>query len=556
MHMRFCSALVSFARRRTLLLLFFAGLCQTLGQTQTPLNNQQAAPSQHVLTGTVVNSVTGSGIPFALVQVEQNAKLTDQNGNFRFENLVSTTVTVQAHKPGFFEEQEISQMRRPMLVTLSDHPTNTLVPLIPEAVIVGHVEDSEGELLSNLPVRVRYGQVVNGRRVWQQPQQGFRQTDEDGNFRIADLKPGAYYVEVGPNSRGVAVSERTAGNQKIEVVPAEYYPGVRDMSDATPLQISAGQHINLNFGMSRVPAFRLSGAVTGVATNFGNVTLLDRDGENLNIGVRFDRGTGRFNAFPVPAGSYRLHFNGRDSDGQELFADVPINVDTDIPELRLTVQRTLNIPIEVETEYTKQNPGQSDGIASGAPNGGFRSSFSGQVRLFSRTSANRQFVGNHVGPEGMSITGVEPGTYDVELDVNGPSYAASASCGGVNLLTDPLVVPPGGDPQPIHIVLRDDGASLNGAVQSSDANQSALVLMVPEGSSANPPRQLFVDPSGSFQAQNIAPGSYDILAFDRLDGLEYRNREVLNAYLSRAAHVTLSADEQARVTVDLIQTVK
>jgi hypothetical protein len=393
---------------------------------------------------------------------------------------------------------------------------------------------------------------MNGRRTWQQ--QGFRQTDEDGNFRVANLKPGTYYVQVGPDFRGFAMREQLSSKGKAEAIPAEYYPGVRDMSDATPLQITAGQHVNVDFEMKRVPAFHLSGLVTGVTTNFGNLTLLDRDGENLNFGIRFDGRTGRFDAFPVPAGSYRLHFDGRDGDGQQLFADAPINVNGDIPELRFGVQRALNIPIEVETEYTKQDPGQSQGFTSTISSpAGIRSSFPGQVHLFSR-SGGRQPSGTHVGEGGLFINGVEPGTYDVEVDVNGTSYVASATCGGVNLLNDPLVVAPGGDPQPIHIVLRDDGASLNGAVQIADASQSALVLMVPEGSSANPPRQVYVDSSGSFHAQGLAPGSYDILAFDRLDGLEYRNREVLNAYLSRAAHVTLSADEQAKVTVDLIQT--
>jgi hypothetical protein len=104
------------------------------------------------------------------------------------------------------------------------------------------------------------------------------------------------------------------------------------------------------------------------------------------------------------------------------------------------------------------------------------------------------------------------------------------------------------------VVLRDDGASLNGAVQIQNGSKSALVVMVPEDTTNSSPRELYVDPSGSFHLQNIAPGTYDILAFDRADGLEYRNREVLNAYLSHAAHVTLGPDDQAKVTVDLIQT--
>lgn len=552
MLMRSCSALVSFAGRRTILSLFLLALLHVPSSAQLTDSSQQAALAQHVLTGTVVNSATGAPIPFALVQAEQNTKLTDQNGNFRFDNLVSTSVNVQAHKPGFFAEQDIAQMHRPTMVALSDHPINTVIALIPEAVIAGHVEDAEGEPLGNLQVRVRYGQIMNGRRTWQQ--QGFHQTDEDGNFRIAELKPGTYYVEVGPNSRAIAMGEEASGNGKAEAIPAEYYPGVREMSDATPLQIPAGQHLNLNFDMKAVPAFHLSGLVTG-ASNMGNLTLLDRDGENLNIGIRTDRRTGRFNAFPVPEGSYRLHFMGRDSGGEQMFADAPINVDRDIPEFRLSVQRTLTIPVEIETDYTNQNPGQSQGFISNASSSGnTRPSFPGQLRLIPRAQSGRGMLLTRTGDDGMSIAGVEPGTYDFEVDMGGTSYVASATCGGVNLLTDPLVIATGAEPQPIHIVLRDDGASVNGEVQIPNASQSALVLMVPDGESGNSPRQIYVDPSGSFRAQGIAPGNYEIMAFDRIDGLEYRNREVLNAYLSHAAHVTLSADEQARVTLDLIQT--
>jgi hypothetical protein len=78
--------------------------------------------------------------------------------------------------------------------------------------------------------------------------------------------------------------------------------------------------------------------------------------------------------------------------------------------------------------------------------------------------------------------------------------------------------------------------------------------MVADGEDTRPPRQLWVDNGGKFRVQGVAPGSYEILAFDRLDGIEYGNRQALSEYLSRAAHVTLSADEQARVTVDLIRT--
>lgn len=551
--MRFCFALVSFTRRHTLQFVLFPALfaAPLLAQFSSPY---QSAPATHVLTGTVVNSVTGAPVPYALVQAEQNAKLADQNGNFRFENLASTSVNVQAHKPGFFQPQELGQVHSNTTVTLSDRPTDVTVPLIPEAVITGRVTDPEGEPLANLPVRLRFGQIVNGRRIWQQ--QGHRQTDDDGNFRIAELRPGVYYVEVGPNFRARLMNQQKTESNNFEVIPAEFYPGVREMSGASPVQLTAGQHVVLDLPMKRVPAFHLSGVVSG-SSNSGGLTLLDQDGDNVSIGIRFDGRTGRFNAFPVPTGSYRLHFNGRDGDGQQLFADVPINVTEDIPELRIPVQRTVNIPVEFEAEFTNQTS-QPGGIIS---SGSAPQTYYGQVRLLSRTSSNRQFMANRRGPgdastsgAGEEIMGVEPGTYDVEIDTNGASYVASATYAGIDLLRQPLVIAPGSDPQPIHVVLRDDGASVSGTVQSADNNKSALVLMMPEGGTSSAPRQVYVDSSGSFHAQGMAPGSYEILAFDRLDGLEYRNQEILNAYLSHAAQVTLTAGEQTRVTLDLILT--
>jgi hypothetical protein len=377
-------------------------------------------------------------------------------------------------------------------------------------------------------------------------------TDEDGNFRIANLRPGTYYVEIGPNlrSRGMATLDPPP-NEKSEVVPAEYYPGVRDISAATPLSLAPGQHASIEMGMKRVPGFRISGMMTGVVSRNGGMSLADEDGDNTNLFVRYDSRTGRFQAYPVPLGSYRLRFDGQDADGQPLFADVPISVGGDIPELRVPVERAVNIPVEFETEFTKQNPGSSGSLVQSVVG---NSSF-GQVHLLSRVPPYQQFYPNRERADSsMVIRGVKPGVYDVEVDQNGSSYVASISYGGINLLRDPLVISEGAEPKSLQVLMRDDGASVTGNVQMGNNTQPGSVLLVSEGDAASPPRQVWVNASGDFRAQGIAPGDYEILAFDRLDGIEFRNREVLNGYLSQAAHVTLSANQQAKVTVDLIRT--
>jgi len=554
--MRFCFAPTSFLGSRTrwlaalILLLCLPSVAQFGGGSYT----QQQAPPTHVLSGTVVNSATGEPIPYALVQVDQNARLADQNGNFEFASLTSGKVTIQAHKPGFFGENELGNNPSPTTINLSDPATTLKVPLVPEAVISGHVENSDGEPLVGLPVRLRFNQIMNGRRVLQQF--GHRQTDEDGNFRIADLRPGTYYVEVGPNSRARPVGEEEVQSGNFEVVPAEYYPGVREISAATPLRLSAGQQASIELSLKRVPAFRVSGVIAGMFTN-GGLFLSDSDGDRINLPIRMDHRTGRFQAFPVPAGSYRLRFNGRDADGEQLFADVPLTVTGNIPELHVGIERTTSIPVEYQAEFTKQNPAQeaygpAQSFSSGIGRGQL---FYGPVRLISRVPPYQQYLANRERQDGPAvIRGLEPGTSDVEVDSNSTSYVASVTCGGVNLLAQPLVISPGGDPQPIEVMLRDDGASLNGTVQSADGTRPGLVLMVPDGDTQIPPRQVWVDGSGKFQATSISPGSYEVLAFDRLDGIEFRNREVLSSYVSHAAHVTLSPEQQAKVTVDLIHT--
>jgi hypothetical protein len=52
----------------------------------------------------------------------------------------------------------------------------------------------------------------------------------------------------------------------------------------------------------------------------------------------------------------------------------------------------------------------------------------------------------------------------------------------------------------------------------------------------------------------LAPGEYLVFAFDRINDIEYSNPEVLQNYSSQAAHITLSANQRAKVALELIHT--
>jgi hypothetical protein len=59
---------------------------------------------------------------------------------------------------------------------------------------------------------------------------------------------------------------------------------------------------------------------------------------------------------------------------------------------------------------------------------------------------------------------------------------------------------------------------------------------------------------GEFVLDSLAPGDYQVFAFDHPEGLEYSNREVLQNYASQAAHVTLSPGQRTQITLELIRT--
>jgi len=60
--------------------------------------------------------------------------------------------------------------------------------------------------------------------------------------------------------------------------------------------------------------------------------------------------------------------------------------------------------------------------------------------------------------------------------------------------------------------------------------------------------------STEFLLDSLAPGDYQIYAFDHSESIEYTNRDALDAYASQAMQVTLSPNQRAKATLPLIQT--
>jgi len=84
---------------------FFA-LCLLLAPSTAP----QTTSDRFDLRGKVINAVTGEPVSGALVQLsDQKSVFSQSDGSFVFTNLSRGQVVVVASKPGFFNEQGVTQ---------------------------------------------------------------------------------------------------------------------------------------------------------------------------------------------------------------------------------------------------------------------------------------------------------------------------------------------------------------------------------------------------------------------------------------------------------------
>ena len=527
-------------------------------------SNSPANPTRtekYTVTGTVVDAVSGEPVRKALVQLNiapLRTTFSDNSGRFQFEGVLPGSFSLTAQKPGYFSEQEMSRSGVPQL-EVGANVASAVVKLFPEAVIYGKVTTSDSAPLEHVTITLIHATIRDGQRRWDN--QGSTDTDEDGSFRFANLRPGVYYVGAGP------YTPQPENLLQIDEAPATgfrgaYYPSAPDRTSASPIQLSGGQQSRADLSLSEVPVYRVSGIVTGYSPNQGvGLQVLDQSGVQIPVGVEFSPENGRFDVRGLPAGNYVLKAFSHLGPNQNVCAEVRFSLSQDL-HLHLGLAPATTIPVVVTTESqpsaarTRRSSSQSflTGplvsvrlIASGPPATDAFASVQGQP-----------------GQQNLIFRNIEPGRYSVRIDPNWPWYVASAECGQTNLLTDDLVITAGAPAQELHITLRNDSADISGTVNVPDGMTAPVtIIAVPQATAKGSPRiTTFVPPPDRRRAANaddfglamLAPGEYLIFAFDHIDDVEYSNPEVLQNYSSQAAHITLSANQHAKVALELIRT--
>lgn len=510
---------------------------------QIPALGTSSSEATYKLSGTVIDSVTGEPIRRALVQINSQGErlaFTDSNGQFEFDNLPPGMTRVIARKPTYIEQREtdgVDSVWR--MTTIGPDSQPVVLKLIPQSVISGHVTTPNGEPIEGIPVKVMTNQIVDGRKRWQQA--GGTSTDEDGSFRIAHLHPGSYYVEAGPSKD---LGDSSSGDRGY---PATFYPAATDVSAASSFNLGPGQQAEADLSLGSVRLFKVSGRLAGYVPGSGiDFEFLDHLGNNFSFMKQFHPESGQFMA-DVPAGSYILQVSNWMRNGNHTRGETTLNVNSDLSGVELALGSVLPVPITVRTEGTKpenfrsrRQNGQQVSVHLVRDDGAFEGT---DVWSSSQGGPNQSPV----------LPDVQPGRYSVQIiPSDGSWYVQSAQCGDTDLLDDDLTVTAGVQLAAIDIVLRDDSATLTIRLHATSNSRRARVVLVPDRRSPGQIKSVDSGTQDEVSIPSLAPGSYSVLAFDVGNSVEYANREVLDQYLSRAAHVTLDPNGQEQITLDVI----
>jgi carboxypeptidase family protein len=516
---------------------------------RTPVETEPGPPPAITkISGIVINAVTGEPLPRALVTIEseQLAMLTGADGRFEFSRVYDREATPSAGKPGFLNDEQAQpeNVRYGIGSRIVQKGETFTIPLTPAGLLTGRVLDSNGEPMEGVVVTPIASIVTNGRRSIQ-PRTAAT-TRKNGVFTIDSLPPGSYFLEVAPRAasmnhdkRGIPSLEAPPG---ADYPPVIFYPGVTDFSTAVALDIRPGATVQADFTLAMAPAFRISGRITGQRT-FPSMTLslVHSSGQKMELRNEFDTKTGAFAFMNVPAGEYRLVAECVRCAGTSRYGETPVIVSSVDVKVNLAVKEFGYLMVEVK-EDSPSAPEAQDATTL-------------DVRLIpiqplGQAIPMRLFAvagGDMVTPNAFYVP---PGTYRVEFIPGAPLHIASVSYGGQNLLREDLTVRADSTDQQLQIVVRRDGAMLSGTVQP-EVKPAGAVLLVPR-SPALQARVARIDKDNQYQLEGVAPGEYDLFAFDQIDNLEYHDPSFLRAYEDRARHVSLHANQTESVPLDLI----
>jgi hypothetical protein len=486
---------------------------------------------------------------------------TDASGRFAIANVRPGIHTIRALRTG---------MAAPLNDTFSgnisvmpgEEVRNVRLELAPFGSITGRITDETGKPLAGLTVQALVAAYSRGRRILSAPgndagaSSASSRTDSSGQYSI-DLPPGVYYVtaEYSP-SGSFRIAESSGRGVVVSGTIRTFFPGTDVEKLAASIVVLGGGTVpGIDFkAATRSPAtVTVAGTVEGRRNSEEDnrtrrsFSLISRDsfsqeGWAIRNIPEMRAPTDTFEIGGVPRGIHDLVVDDVMQDGSRGRGITAIRVgDEDLKDVRLILQ--------------KGNDIQGRILVSGP---------SRSIDLSTLTVLANSKYTTAASDGTFTLRDVLSGTYSVRLEGLPPDAYVSDLRQGSRSLFDAAGTLNGPELEmrdsatPVEIFVSPAGATIDGIVESSgQANVAgATIVLVP------PPSRRFVqsaykatvaDGRGEFRLRGIAPGTYQLFAWNRVPDTAWLNPEFMARYEGRGQSITVTEGARFRARIALLR---
>ncbi|MFZ0137841.1 MAG: carboxypeptidase-like regulatory domain-containing protein [Candidatus Sulfotelmatobacter sp.] len=542
-------------------------------QSSTSSGAQSSMPARAVVAGIVTKDPGSEPVKKALIELIAESQsdggnytaLSGVDGGFRIENILPGRYRLFVERTGYQEVDKHQRRSEGRVLTLGggQELKDLVIRLQAAAVVEGRVTDEDGDPMAEAQVALLRQTFVAGRSHWEQA--GAERTNDLGDYRIAGLAAGNYFVSVTPppdfrsliETTGNAATPRNAASSE-KPAPAAYqttyYPGTLDRGQAQPVQLHAGDDFPANFSLTKSPTLTIRGSVVNLPPGTTAAIMLQSKDFSLVLNGAEMHRDGSFEIRDVSPGAYTI-FATVDNAAVPMLARQSLQITSaNVDGLQLAPQAGGSIRGRLRMEAgSVSRPDASQMFLLLRSADGDDDALGGvAVREGSPTLA-------HVNADGsFEWKNVSAGRYYVQLSdaSDMPDWFLKSVAAGGREVADSGFSVSGGSTN-VDVLASANGARADGVAtnQKDEPVADAAVVAVPEARFRTHPdryRKASTDQSGRFTLRGLPPGDYTIFAWESIDGDAYYNPEFLASYEGRGRALHVSEGDRTSLQLKVI----
>ncbi len=495
--------------------------------------------------------------------------ITNTLGKFSFQDLHPGRYVMQTVHDGYNGPNQVFPLPTVTLAA-GQHLKDLSIELVPMPVLSGKVTDEDGNPMPGVTVRpMRAAIVVNGRSRIANAGTG-TDTGPDGTWDLTVPGGRTWLSFRVPKPKAPVTPVSSAPGEPEQAYVVTYYPGVGDLSLASPIDAASEPVPALNVRLHKAPVYHVRGKVTGDLLPDLRIVVSQVTG-NASPSI-IDEGhpvkdDGTFDITGLTRGEWTLNIRQYGKLISMGLRTVRIG-ETNIDDFTIPIQQPGSLTVSVKTIAKRQAGSDPIPESDRWPQFGLKPLDSMLNEAWLDPNQRKLKSDSE-----FTLKDIEAGRYRVEVNPPSGGYVKSVMFDGRDCMdsgVDLSAAPPANLPdQPrLQITISMTAGRITGNVTNPNGAppSGAVVTLIPNG----PPASVYrpdlnpvvrTDAGGHFVVNNVAPGAYRAYAWEHLDPtalvlngdtVAFGETSLPKLFDNMSVSITVAEDESKQLSLPLI----